>query len=203
MRVGRRGRPAPRRCHFALGNLTPSENGCRVINVDSGTAAARGCAARSAATATNSKAPKTGPTRDHRGPPATAKTTAARRPIAAAQSRRSSHVSQCGSKKEAAHDVDRGGADWELGSRTAAAADWADIGPSRGKAGEGHARTPSELKKAGGACIRYMPDVRDPGRLRRTDRALAPLIRSCSSSNVTESPTTKSLNEARSDISLR
>jgi hypothetical protein len=99
--------------------------------------------------------------------------------------------------------VDRGGANWELGSRTAAE-DWADIDTSRGKAlVRATARTASELKKAGGASIRYTADVRDPGRLRWTDKALAPLIGSCTSSNVTESPTTKSLNEARSDISLR
>jgi hypothetical protein len=48
---------------------------------------------------------------DHRAPAVAPNTIAARRKIAAAHSKRSSHVSQCGSENEAAPDLDRGVAD--------------------------------------------------------------------------------------------
>ena len=135
---------------------------------------------------------------DQRAPAVAPKTIAARRAIAAAQSKRSNHVSHCGST---APDLDRGGG--ELGSRIAVD-DWADIGPSQGKAlVRARARTAAELKKAGAASIRYIADAGGSGRLRWTDKALAPLIRSSSNSNFTGSPTTNSLNVARLTMSLR
>jgi hypothetical protein len=47
--------------------------------------------------------------------------------------------------------VDRGGADWELGSRTAAE-DWADIGPSRNRLGEGHGQDGLRAQRKHATC---------------------------------------------------
>ncbi len=83
MRVGRRQGGRQHEYHFTLGNLTPSENGCRVIAIDPGTAAARELCGSKRGDCRELESPHSVRRTDHC---ATPKKMATRTPIAAAQS---------------------------------------------------------------------------------------------------------------------